>query len=293
MKLSSLSLFAIPALIWGSTFFVIKFQLGVVDPTWSVSYRFILAGIILLIFSQLKGLNLKFNTGQHLFMGLQGILLFGFNYLFVYIAEQELVSALVAVTFSSIIFLNILFGRLLLKKGAEKKVFIGAILGVFGTFLLFRQELVGLDYNQLPMFHLILCFTSVVVASLGNITSARNQSKGLPVIQTNAFGMLYGGIVIGLVAFITGTPVTFDTSTSYLLSLVYLSIFGSIIAFGAYLTLIGKIGADKASYVLIVIPVIAVTLSIIFEGYQFGWPVIMGMFFILGGNVLVLRKKNN
>ena len=94
-------------------------------------------------------------------------------------------------------------------------------------------------------------------------------------------------------AFITGTPVTFDTSTSYLLSLVYLSIFGSIIAFGAYLTLIGKIGADKASYVLIVIPVIAVTLSIIFEGYQFGWPVILGMFFILGGNVLVLRKKNN
>ena len=112
MRLSSISLFAIPALIWGSTFFVIKFQLGVVDPTWSVSYRFILAGILLLAYCRMKGLNLQFARKEHVRMILQGALLFGFNYWFVYIAEQELISALVAIMFSCIIFLNVFFGKI-------------------------------------------------------------------------------------------------------------------------------------------------------------------------------------
>lgn len=290
MKLNAPILFLIPALIWGSTFFVIKFQLGVVDPTWSVSYRFILAGCLLLAFAKIRGLNLNFSTKQHLRIFQQGILLFGFNYWFVYIAEQQLVSALVAVAFSTIIFLNILFGTLILGKRSEKKVYLGAFLGISGTILLFRQELMNIELENLPIFHLIICFTSVVIASLGNITSAFNQSHKLPVMQTNAFGMLYGGITIGLIALFTGVEMSFDMGFNYVGSLVYLALFGSIFAFGGYLTLIGKIGADKASYVLVVIPVIAVTLSVIFEGYEFGWQVIAGMTLILGGNVLVLRK---
>ncbi|MEP1094679.1 MAG: EamA family transporter [Cyclobacteriaceae bacterium] len=291
MKLSSASLFVIPALIWGSTFFVIKFQLGVVDPTWSVSYRFILAGIILLFYSRARQLNLQFSGREHFRIFLQGMLLFGFNYWFVYMAEQVLVSALVAITFSSIIFLNILFGKIFLKKVAEKKVYLGAILGVSGTVLLFYRELAGIAFDDLPVFHLIVCFSAVMIASLGNILSAHNQATKLPVIQTNAFGMLYGGLTIGLVAAVTGVDISFDLGFSYVSSLLYLSIFGSIIAFGSYLTLIGKIGADKAGYVLIVIPVIAVGLSILFEGYQFGWQVFVGMLLILGGNVMVLKRK--
>jgi len=206
-------------------------------------------------------------------------------------AEQVLVSALVAITFSSIIFLNILFGKIFLKKVAEAKVYVGAILGISGTVLLFYRELAGIAYDDLPIFHLIICFSAVVVASLGNILSAYNQATKLPVIQTNAFGMLYGGLIIGFIALFTGVDISFDMEFSYISSLLYLSIFGSIIAFGSYLTLIGKIGADKAGYVLIVIPVIAVGLSIIFEGYQFGWQVFVGMLLILGGNVMVLKRK--
>ncbi|MEO9869987.1 DMT family transporter [Ekhidna sp.] len=290
MRLSSTSLFAIPALIWGSTFFVIKFQLGEVDPTWSVSYRFVLAGVILLIYSKLRKLNLNFSSREHLRMALQGSLLFGFNYWFVYIAEQELVSALVAVMFSCIIFLNVFFGRIFLKKLAEKKVYIGALLGILGTLLLFRQELLGLGKADFKAFHLTICFVSVIIASLGNIASAFNQKKSMPVIQTNAFGMLYGGIIIAIMALVTGSEMSIDISFSYLSSLLYLSIFGSIIAFGSYLTLIGKIGADKAGYVLLVIPVIAVSLSVVFEDYLFGWHLIVGMILILGGNIIVLKK---
>ena len=290
MRLSSSVLFVIPALIWGSTFFVIKFQLGEVDPSWSVSYRFILASFILLIYSKIKQLNLRFSAIQHGRMLLQGSLLFGFNYWLVYIAEKELVSALVAIMFSCIIFLNVFFGKIILNKSAEKKVYIGALLGIAGTFLLFRQELLGLSEGGVDGFYLIICFISVVVASLGNIASASNQKIGLPVIQTNAFGMLYGGIIIGIVALISGAPISMDFGFDYLSSLIYLSVFGSIVAFGSYLTLIGKIGADKAGYVLLVIPVIAVTLSYIFEDFQLGWHVVGGMILILIGNIIVLRK---
>jgi drug/metabolite transporter (DMT)-like permease len=292
MKLSHTSLFLIPAFIWGSTFFVIKFQLGEVDPTWSVSYRFILAGVLLFIYAKIKNLNLQFSWSQHKRMLLQGALLFGFNYWFVYIAEQELVSALVAIMFSCIIFLNAFFGKIFLKKSAENKVYIGALLGILGTLLLFKQELLGLGKADIKTFHLTICFISVIVASLGNITSAYNQKSGLPVIQTNAFGMLYGGAIIAIVALISRAPPTIDLSFSYLSSLLYLSLFGSIAAFGAYLTLIGKIGADKAGYVLVVIPVIAVTLSVLFEDYQLGWHVVGGMVLILGGNIIVLKKNS-
>ncbi len=291
MKFNSASLFAIPALIWGSTFFVIKFQLGVVDPTWSVSYRFILAGLILLMYCKVRGLPLAFSSAQHQFIFLQGIFLFGINYWLVYIAEQVLVSALAAVAFSIIIFLNILFGAIFLKRKSEPKVYVGAIMGFIGTYVLFWNDLSRLSYEDLPVFHLSVCFISVVVASLGNISSARNQEQGLPVIQTNAFGMLYGGLAVALIAVISGTPISIDLSSAYLGSLAYLSIFGSILAFGAYLTLIGKIGADKAAYVLIMIPIIAVSLSIFFEDYPFGWEVIAGIVLILAGNIVVLRKK--
>ena len=292
MKLNATALFLVPVLIWGSTFFVIKFQLSKVDPALSVSYRFILAGIILLIYSKLKKLNLKFSPKEHCFILLQGIFLFGINYWLVYIAEERLISALVAVAFSTIIFLNILFGSIFLGRKVELKVFLGAVIGIGGTFLLFKNDLIDLNFEDLPAFHLAVCFTSVIVASLGNITSAYNQSNHLPVIQTNAFGMLYGGVGMGCIALTSGKPLVFDLSFEYISSLIYLAIFGSILAFGSYLTLIGKIGADRAAYVLIALPIIAVCLSILFEGYLISWQVFIGITLIIGGNLIVLRKKS-
>ena len=290
MKFSNPVLFLIPAFIWGSTFFAIKFQVGVVEPIWSVSYRFILAGIFLLAYSGIKKITLKFTLHQHLRIALQGTLLFGFNYWLVYLAELELTSGLVAVAFSAVIFLNILFGTLFLKSKTERKVYLGALVGFVGTSLLFYQDLAGIDGADLPMVSLIICFSSVIIASLGNITSAANQQKGIPVIQANAFGMLYGGVLMTIVGLVTNTTVGFDTSVPYLLSLSYLTIFGSILAFGGYLTLIGRIGADRAAYVLVVIPVIAITLSAFFEGYPITYLVGIGITLILFGNYIVLKK---
>ena len=290
MKLSNPILFLIPAVIWGSTFYVIKFQVGVVPPIWSVSYRFILAGILLLGFCRLRGIQLTFSRLIHLRFLLLGILLFGVNYWLVYIAELKLTSALVAVAFSTIMFFNILFGRLFLGRTAERKTFFGAFLGIIGTAVIFYEDLNLLNADDLPINSLIFCFSSVVVASLGNITSAANQSLGIPVIQANAFGMLYGGLFLGMIGLVTGAELIILNTPEYLGSLFFLAIFGSIIAFGAYLTLIGNIGADRAAYALIVIPVIAVSLSSFFEGLTISIWIGMGVVLILIGNYIVLKK---
>ena len=284
-------LFMLPALIWGSTFFVIKFQLGVVPPIWSVSYRFLAGGLILLTFSKARRLKLEFGLKDHLTIALQGVLLFGFNYWLVYISEKELVSALVAIAFSTLIFFNIIFGSVLLKRKTNQRVYLGALFGLVGTVLLFYQELRSISYESWPVISTILCALSVVIASLGNITSAYNSGKGLPVIQVNGYGMIYGGLTMAVIALLTGESPAFDLSFNYVGSLLYLTILGSVIAFGTYLTLISNIGPDRAAYVLVMIPVFALVLSIVFEGYQWSWIVMLGIASILFGNVLVLRKK--
>lgn len=289
-KSNNLLLFLIPALIWGSTWFVITFQLGAVDPIVSVSYRFALAGIVLFIYSKLKKLPLFFPVKVHGYMALQGFLLFGINYWLVYLSEQHLSSGLVAVAFSTLIFLNIIFGAVFLGSSLKKKVIIGAILGLAGTILIYKPEVESFSSSDESITAIVFCGLSIVFASLGNITSAANQKRGMPVVQTNAFGMIYGAIIMAVIATIVGKPFTFDPSLSYILSLGYLALFGSIIAFTGYLTLIGRIGADKAAYTIVFVPVIALTISTIFEGYQPGIYAIIGIALIIAGNILALRR---
>jgi drug/metabolite transporter (DMT)-like permease len=128
-------------------------------------------------------------------------------------------------------------------------------------------------------------------ASLGNIVAARNQREALPVLQTNAFGMGYGALLMLVIALIAGTPFRFETSPSYIASLVYLAVFGSAIAFGAYLTLLGRIGADRAAYTSLLFPLVALGLSTLVEGYQWNLPALVGVLLVLTGNFLVLSRR--
>jgi drug/metabolite transporter (DMT)-like permease len=291
LKLSSPFLFVVSVLIWGSTFFAIKFQYGEVDPLWSVSYRHLLAGIILIPFCFIRGLPMRFTFREHMRMLMQGILLFGLNYWLTYLAEQTLTSALMAVAFSALIFLNIYFGKLFLNKPSDSRIYLGASVGFIGTILLFYQELEGIKFSELPVWSLVFTVLSVLTASLGNITSAANQSKGIPIVQSNGYAMLYGGIVMGIIALFMGKAPTMDTTTPYVVSLLYLTVFGSIIAFGTYLNLIGRWGPGKAAYALVVIPVIAIILSVLFENYPLSWLVGLGMVAILMGNKIILSRR--
>ncbi len=242
-------------------------------------------------YCKLRGINLRFSLNTHFRIALQGSLLFGFNYWLVYIAEQELNSALMAVMFGFVMFLNILFSRLFMGTRSTSNVYIGGVLGILGTYFIFYQQLMGLSLEELPIRSTIIGFISVVIASLGNVTSASNQKLNIPVVSSNAWGMIYGSLIMMSVAGINGVAPTFDFSPYYIGSLIYLSLFGSIAAFGTYLTLIGRIGPGKAAYVLVLIPVIALIISTLFEGYAFSWYALLGVALILSGNVTIINRK--
>ena len=284
-------LFSIPALIWGSTWLAIKYQLGVVDPLVSVVYRFLLAALILFAYCSLRGMNLKYSIKQHFYIALQGLLLFGVNYWLVYLAEIHLESGLVAVLFSTIVFFNILNGAIFLKSKIRLNVLLSAIIGFIGIILVFKDQLFGFTFSNVESYALLLAGISAVTASLGNITSAYNQKNKLPVVQTNAFGMLYGSLLMLLLVLTTGKSFNFDFSLPYISSLLYLAIFGSIIAFTSYLSLLGKIGADKAAYVTLVFPIIALILSTMFEAYSWNGYAIIGVILVTLGNFMILKRK--
>ena len=290
--MKNLILYVIPAFIWGSTWLAITFQLGVVDPLVSVFYRFLLAAIILFIYCSMIKMNLKYNAKQHLFMALQGVFLFGINYWLVYLAEVNLKSGLVAVVFCTIIFLNIFNGLIFLKSKIRLNVVTSALIGFVGIILVFKDELLNFNFSSEKSSALILAFLSVITASIGNILSAYNQKNKLPVVQTNAYGMLYGALLMLLLVFITNTPLSFDPSFRYISSLIYLAVFGSIIAFYSYLTLLGKIGADRAAYVTLVFPIIALLLSTFFEEYTWSLFALLGVVLITAGNFLMLKKAH-
>jgi drug/metabolite transporter (DMT)-like permease len=293
MKINNFFLFTIPALIWGTTWYAIKFQLGTVNPLLSVAYRFAIAGVLLLIICRILKLNLKFSMRSHFYILLQGLSLFSINYWLVYFAELNLTSGLVAIVFSLIIFLNILFNSVLLRAKLRKEVLVGGILGFTGTMIIFKDEFRTFSLSDSSFHAVILSLISVVLASLGNIASAFNQKKALPVIQTNAFGMTYGSIFTFIAALVSGKEIIFDFSVSYIVSLAYLALLGSIVAFGAYLKLIGNIGPDRAAYIILITPLIAIIMSIIFENYILHKSAIIGIILLILGNILALNKRIN
>ena len=278
-------------IIWGTTWLAIKFQLGSVDPMVSVLYRFIAAALTLFLYCKLRGLKMRFHLRDHIFMALQGLFLFSVNYWLIYLAEIHVTSGLVAVIFSGIVFMNMVNGAILLGSPIRSNVLMGGGLGVLGIGLVFWPQLISFSLSDKGALGLLLSAVSTFMASLGNIISARHQQNNLPVIQTNAYGMAYGAGIIGLIAVVSGKTFSFEMSLSYAGSLFYLSFFGTVIAFGCYLKLIGKIVADRAAYATMLFPIVALGISTFYEGYQWAAHNIIGMTVVLIGNWIVLSKK--
>lgn len=287
----SASLYLATVLIWGSTWFAIKFQLGVVAAEVSLVYRFALASIILLLFCLLTRRSLRFTLTQHGFIALQGLFLFSSNYLVFYWATELLTSGIVALLFSTVILMNIINAAIFLRAAVRPQVVIGAMIGIAGIAAIFWSEVSSVEQSSDSWRGLWMCLLATFFASIGNILSARNQLNNIPVVQTNAWGMAYGAIIMLVFALTGGAEFNFENSLSYGLSLVYLSVFGSIFAFGSYLTLIGRIGADKTAYAAVLFPVIALGLSTLFENYQWTLGAFGGFVLVLAGNYVVLRTK--
>ncbi len=283
-------LYIITVVVWGSTWLAIKYQLGPVDPMISVIYRFGLAATMLILFCAFRGLHLKFSLKEHCLMALLGILLFSVNYWLIYVAEIYITSGLMAVLFSSIVFLNIANGFIFLGAPMDKKMFVGAMIGIIGIAMIFMPEIQSFDLTDKGVFGIFIGLASVFLASLGNITSAFNSRKNIPIIQANAFGMAYGTLFLAVVALASGREFSFVLSIPYVSSLFYLAVFGSIVGFGCYLSLIDSLGHDKAAYAIMLVPLVALVLSSFFEDYTWSYTAVAGMVLVLGGNFLALRR---
>jgi drug/metabolite transporter (DMT)-like permease len=289
--MNNTTLYTLTVLIWGSTFFAIEFQLGVVAPEVSLVYRFIAASILLFAFSRIRGLNLRFALREHAWFVLLGILLFGINYIVSYHSQIYITSALAAISFSSMVWMNIINARLFFGVKAGRGVLFGALLGAIGMFYLFAPQISEVSFTDTVFYGSVLALLAALIASFGNMVSQATQKAKLPIVQTNAWGMLYGALFTGVIAVTNGHAFTFDWSPSYVISLVYLTVFGSIVAFGAYLTLLGRIGAHRAGYAMVMFPVLALLLSIWFEGLEVETTTVIGTLFVLAGNVFVLKTR--
>jgi drug/metabolite transporter (DMT)-like permease len=289
--MSDLSLYALSVLIWGSTWLAIKFQLGVVPPAVSDAWRFAAAALMLMGYARIRRLPLRFDGRTHRWLALQGLLLFGINYVLVYLSEQSLTSGLVALIFSLIAFFNILGMRVFFSKPVRLAALGGAVLGVIGVALVFWPEVAHFSTSPARRLGVVFAVASTVIASLGNMAATRNHHSRLPVIQANAWAMLYGAGFVALYAALDGEPFAFERSIPYVVSLLYLALFGSVIAFVAYLTLLGRIGADRAGYTAVAIPVVALVLSTFFEGLRWDVTMLAGIAMCVAGNVLVLRRS--
>jgi len=285
-------LLLLPSFIWGTTWYAIKFQLGPVAPEVSVAYRFLLAAAILLGWCLVRGVDLRFGAARHLGFAVQGGLQFCLNYLFVYLAEAHLTSGLVALLFGLLMPFNLIGARIFYGTRLTGGVLAGAGLGLLGVALVVWPDLLKAGgLTGVGLQGLWLAVLGSLAASAGNLWSQRLYRQGVPVVQSTAWGMLYGALLVVAYAALIGRRFTWDHSTGYLVSLCYLALLGSVVAFVTYLTLVKRIGAGKAGYSSVIIPVIAMGTSTVFEGYRWTPLALLGMALVVAGNVLVLRRK--
>ena len=284
-------LYVVTVLIWGSSWLAIKYQLGSVDPMVSVAYRFMLASALSWLYCRFSGRLMRYSLRDHGFMFLQGASLFALNYWLFYLSELTLTSGLAAVIFSTIVVMNMMNGVLFLKNRLELRVVLGAGIGLFGIIVVFWPEVTDFESGSENLFAVSLAVLATLLASLGNIASARNQRKGIPVVQANTFGMTYGALLMLVLSWATGREFTFEVTLPYVSSLVFLSVFASIIAFWTYLTLLGRVGVERAAYVTLFFPLVALGFSTVFEDYQWTASAGIGILLILAGNLLILKRS--
>ena len=286
-----LLLYGAVVLIWGSTFAAIPYQLGDVAIEVSVAYRFGISAVALAIYAKLSGRRLGLPREVLPMVALQGLLLFCVNYFLVYEASAYVTTGLIAVLFTTIVLTNALFERLFFNTRMNRTFYAAAAMGVIGIALVFWPEISELSLDDTAVIGILLALGSVLSASLGNMAATVNMQKALPVVALNAWAMGIATVLSFLAALLLGRDITFSTDTDYVLSLFYLSVFGSAVAFGCYLALIRRIGPSRAAYSTVLFPIVALALSTVLENYVWTPVAAAGILVTLLGNWLILSRR--
>ena len=290
--MSNLQLFIACVTIWGSTWLAITFQLGKVPPEASVFYRFLLGSVVLFAFCLARRLPLRFSAKEHLWIALFGALMFCVSYIFVYYAEEHVVSGLVAVGYSASPLLGLLGMRLVFGTAMTGRLVFGSVLGIAGITLVFWPEFAKMQSDRDTALGALYTGMAVIVSAMGAMAAHRNNEAHLPMWQTMAWGMLYGSLLALGVTLASGKPLAFEPTPAYVLSLLYLAVLGSVLAFGAYLTLLKRIGVARSGYIGVMVPIVALVISAAFEGFRWHPLTWIGIAISVAGNVLVLRGRS-
>lgn len=277
------------AVIWGTTWYAITLQLGTVAPLASIVWRFGLATVLLFLGCLIARQNLRLTPAQHLSALGQGVFTFSISYSFTYASEGLVASAIVAVTFASLTFLNLVLFRILAGQRAAAASWGGAILGLVGVAVLSGGEVLKAGFDGQAALGVGLALIATTASAFGNFFAWKGQTLGSTAIPSTTWAMAYGTGLLALYGLATGVEFSIDPGFTYVGSLIYLSVFGSVIAFGLYFTIARTIGYAMASYISALTPPIAMLVSVLFEGARFGWPALVGLVLVLSGQALLIR----
>jgi drug/metabolite transporter (DMT)-like permease len=291
--LPDLGAIVVCTLAWGTTWFAITHQLGVVDPVVSIVYRFALAAGLLFLWCLLRREPISLNRAQHLQAVGLGLFTFTLNYVFVYWAEARVSSAVVAVIFASLAFVNLIAFRIVFGQRAGVSAWIAALLGIAGIAILSWGEVTQSQFDAATWTGIGLTFAGVVGSAIGNVFARRGEAIGAPVAASTAWAMLYGVLILAAFGLARGVEWRFDMRAPYVLSLLYLSIFGSVIAFLLYYGLARRRGYATASYISALTPPVAMFISAVFEDKHWSLYAYGGVAFVLAGQWLLLRSRKD
>lgn len=286
-------LYGLVVVIWGTTWIAIFLQQGPVAAPVSIFWRFAVASatmmVVLLVLRRLRKLALR----DHLFCMLQGCCVFCFNFWCFYTAAAHINTGLESVIFSMAVLYNAINSFIFFGQRPPARFWTAAALGLVGIITLFWDDLLASGWSVSLLTGIGLSALGTYGFSLGNMISMRHQRRGLETMTTNAWAMLYGTLVMGCIALFRGDSFTPEWTVSYIGALLYLALFGSVIAFGAYFTLVGRIGPGKAAYSTLLFPLVALSISTVYEGYVWHLNGIVGLLLILGGNMVMFTKPEN
>ncbi|MCK6261743.1 EamA family transporter [Vibrio sp. ZSDE26] len=280
-------LYTVTVFIWGSTWLAIAFQLGDTPVVVSVGWRFAIASIVLLVLLRIRNALPQLSIENHKMAGLLALCLFSNNFLFFYAATEYLPSGLNAVVFSLAPIFNSINLWILEKRRPSSAFIQGALTGFIGVVLLFSSQFLSADMDITIFLGLGLSFMGTYFFSMGNIVSARAQKQEMPLLPTTAWSMGYGALYLLIIALVMDLPLAIPETPTYLSALIYLAIIGSVIGFNTYLALVGRIGAAKAAYCTVLFPLVALSLSTLFEGYEWTWLSAAGVILVFSGNMRV------
>lgn len=283
-------LFAICVGTWGTTWYAITFQLGHVPPEVGVALRFALAGATILGLCTLWRHNLRFTPRQHAIFALQGSFMYGVSYVCVYHAEQHVVSGLVAVGYSASPLVAGLGARALFGVRISRRFVLGGVLGIMGVALIFWPEFRSATGSRNVLLGALFTVASVLLSTVGSLTASRNRLRGLPFWPALGFGMLYGAAVCVVLALLQGQSFALPLVPSWWLSLLYLALAGSVLTFACFLTLQDRIGPGPTGTIGVMTPLLALAVSMAFEGFRPGVLTFVGAGLAVSGNVMMLRR---